>query len=397
MRIRRLFFYFFGFALIGFLLAPVGVQAVQAFQVTMTGTATFIPPSATPASGNFTCPQGTPAGWGTYTPSPLWSVQCGNCSAITTPTPTLTYPTGTASPIPTWNGTGTPYTFTPSPSPTVTVLPTVTPPTSQQITCASGHTGWTCAGVDYNTILYTCTNSNGTYCDNDTLPYSANSSLFPNVQIMFVTGNLHTGGGVNMSYWSYRSGSPAPTAFYIWDSVNLANYLYLPGSYWTSGGANYYWGGNAVGAVYYHTLINTGQIDYSGGQQTASGARVGINTKFYISVDPAAFTPTPTPTVTGTPLTPTITPTPFMDTGYCSTVAPPSSDFGFNLFIPIGEPNCDMGWNEFTVGTYVVPAAQICVQPSEFGVITLFGQPYEIGIFALAAAAAFFWRFFRTV
>jgi hypothetical protein len=102
------------------------------------------------------------------------------------------------------------------------------------------------------------------------------------------------------------------------------------------------------------------------------------------------------PVVLGGTATPVPTQAVF-DTGFCASVSPVVDGFGFDLFIPDGEPNCSMGWDEFGVGDYTIPAAQICLQPSQFGVIRLFGSDYEIGIYALAAAAAFYWRYFRTV
>jgi hypothetical protein len=93
----------------------------------------------------------------------------------------------------------------------------------------------------------------------------------------------------------------------------------------------------------------------------------------------------------------TATPAPY-DGGYCGSIAPAiSSGFGFDLFVPDGAPNCDLGWDEFGFDEYTVPAVQICLQPSEFGVVTLFGNSYEVGIYGLVAAAAFFYRFWRTI
>jgi len=82
---------------------------------------------------------------------------------------------------------------------------------------------------------------------------------------------------------------------------------------------------------------------------------------------------------------------------YCASVSPLDSGFGWDLFVDDGSPNCDMGWDAFDVLDYHVPTVQICLQPVRFGVIKLFSQSYEVGIFALAVAAAFFWRFWRTI
>ena len=95
---------------------------------------------------------------------------------------------------------------------------------------------------------------------------------------------------------------------------------------------------------------------------------------------------TPTPMSPGTPVV-----------SYCASVSPLDSGFGWDLFVDDGSPNCDMGWDAFDVLDYHVPTVQICLQPVRFGVIKLFSQSYEVGIFALAVAAAFFWRFWRTI
>jgi len=104
----------FGFAVLGFVSVPVMVQAADVFQVT--STATFIPPSPTPTQSNFVCPVGTPAGWGTYTPSALWMVECSSCGSVGTPTGTATLtPTATLAPL-----TATAQYLTGTPTATIT-------------------------------------------------------------------------------------------------------------------------------------------------------------------------------------------------------------------------------------------------------------------------------------
>ena len=49
-------------------------------------------------TNNYWCPSGLPAGWGTVTPEPWWSMNCGNCNLTLTPpaaTMTSIYPTPT--------------------------------------------------------------------------------------------------------------------------------------------------------------------------------------------------------------------------------------------------------------------------------------------------------------
>jgi hypothetical protein len=71
-------------------------------------------------------------------------------------------------------------------------------------------------------------------------------------------------------------------------------------------------------------------------------------------------------------------------------------DFGWDLFVNDGEPNCSVGWGEFTVADTTIPAVEICLQPVQVGVVKLFGVEYEMGIYFLALCAAFMWRYMRT-
>jgi len=133
------------FFFIGFLgLSPAGAMAVKSIQqATITATNTFIPPTPTATLAiNSTCPQGTPAGWGTYTPSPLWLLECGNCqSVVGTGTPTSTA-TPLYSPTPLiWYTTtsGTPY-LVASVTPTQTATPAGLPVHNVVMSCTAPNT-----------------------------------------------------------------------------------------------------------------------------------------------------------------------------------------------------------------------------------------------------------------
>jgi hypothetical protein len=90
-------------------------------------TATLEPLFKTPTvapTNDLSCPGALPSGWGTTTPGPMWSAQCGNCLLTLTP-----HPTGTPFPVPDWAQTATAAAYgtaTPGPSPTVAVIPAAT-------------------------------------------------------------------------------------------------------------------------------------------------------------------------------------------------------------------------------------------------------------------------------
>lgn len=377
MKIRSLLAYFVVCALIGaFFITPLFSAGASAWAQIMTPT--FIPPSVTPSPvTNFVCPVGTPAGWGTYTPSALWAVECGNCGSVTTSTPTA---------------------FVPTPNPTYSILtqaacqtaavggePCITPTPNITVTPAVSRTSTPVTGS------LTCVSAG---CIQDT-PYSvhkiynsvvASTAFDPSSLIVYV----YNGSTV---YVSYRS-------------VSVTGYNQQPvsGSYTLSG----LWAGYGIGTIgsasvggVSSPLNVTGSLNTSipittTGNKTAGFARVvpagmdifyqSFHWEIWLSTVPIPSTSTPSPTVT-----------PYSDLGFCSSVAPTIAEFGFNLFIPDGAVNCSMGWDEFGAGDFVVPAVQICFQPSRFGVIRLFNSDYEVGIFGLAAAAGFLWRFFRTV
>lgn len=70
------------------------------------------------------CPyQGTPVGYGTVTPDPLWLMMCARCMPSPTAWPTISFPTGTPAPV----GTGTPATPTSTATSTATSTPSGNP------------------------------------------------------------------------------------------------------------------------------------------------------------------------------------------------------------------------------------------------------------------------------
>jgi hypothetical protein len=348
-----------GFALIFF--SPVGVLARQ---VLATVTSTFIPPSPSPTPFDVSCPVGTPAGWGTYTPSPLWSVECGACAVIVTPTSTMT-----ASPVPTWSGTGTPP-ATASPTASPTVSPTASPIPEGGMGCIQ----------DANSI---CTSLDGgkhlhwewDLYNNDYHPAVVLRYALPSYSWLGRTGRLIVNGQVS-----------------ILDDSNILNNYEKKYRYFSNGISEQWYvivSGNTYDisidtpatflGTYYLTVAVQFYNEYADYASTK-----GFADLYAPYVSPPVSTPTPTPL-------------PPFDIGYCSSIAPPLSDFGFDLFVPDGEPYCELGWEAFKAGSVTMPKVKICFQPSAFGVITLFSYDYEVGTLGLAIAAAFIWRFMRTV
>lgn len=398
MKIKRLAVFLFACFVVGALLLPPVVTAGA--QALATVTRTFIPPSVTPTNYVKTCSIGTPSGWGTYTPSPLWGLECGACvSEFGTSTPTITPPP--------WLGTGTPPVgctpavggtpaVTGTPANSCYFLPTVTttPLSVGSISCDMSHTsvGFNCQQINSRTLKYSGMNYVAYPAGNHPLQVSFTSSVVgsftaysrlevltaPGLTFMYIGSNDNTADTTvttRMGNSNYIVGNLAilpMTRFYEnnpshADRVNVGIYdgeMIMPSNFW-------------------HTYqIVTGSL-YTYKSFYFEGSSAGSIT---ISIDPINNISTPSPTGT-----------PYFDTGYCSSVAPPLDDFGFDLFMPDGEVNCSMGWDSFEVGNNVVPAVQICFQPSLFGVIKMFGGEYEIGMLALAAAGAFIWRFMRTV
>lgn len=315
------------------LLAVLGVLSAQAApNLQVTETATWMPPTVTvtPTPLAFDCPEGTPVGWGTYTPSPLWWVECGDCAAIN---PTVT-PTGT---------------------------PPTPVPVTQVISCASDR----CYQVETNLLKF-----QGWAHDDTAARWSsnANTTLYARVEVLEAGTGGYTG--------DWASGSPPPNTFvyrYTWGP----EYLLVPPQITFETSPNIWVRAVDVGTydmTPFTVGVGFGEIYLWGGQYQ------GANTNYYVSTSPLPPIEEPEPVVS-----------------MCTAVSPPAADFGWDLFVPDGAPNCSMGWDEFSFLEYTIPAVQICLQPSRFGVVTLFGRAFEVGIFALAAAAAFFWRFWRTI
>lgn len=347
-------------------------------------------PSSTPKNTltptpTIDCPPGLPEGWGTYTPSPLWMLECEPCLNALTPTST-----GLPSVTPTHSGTGTPYpTFTP----TGTVTPTATP--QLDLISLNGSPFFDLIPINWVSVqtigdnTFTCQDmGNYIYCAGVITVYDPDPSQDDWLRVHVPI--------------------TAPETTPIYSSINLFGSMGWGNSLWAS---NDTYAGNGYARLYgnltsYNPFMypnNFFTMPFSGDpnglsnmilvlQHLGSAGNVWNGTftyEWYISPYPNLITPTPT-------TTPTVTPTIVNDLS-CGSVSTFDTGFDFELFIPDGEANCSMGWDEFGFLEYTVPAVQICLQPVQFGVIRMYGQDYEVGIYGLVGAVAFLYRFLKTI
>jgi len=347
-----------------FLFSYTGGVSVMAQVPTPSVTNTLIPPTVTSTPFNLLCPIGTPYGYGTYTPSPLWLLECGHCEGYVG-TPTATF---TPSPFPTWDGTGTP-----SPTVTVTSSPTVTPTSLPSlITFDEGYAETTASPyIEVNPLINSCFSVGGLYKCEGTVSGS----------------DYNFFSGVAGAILTFNSGYDVDTQLYFYWDMTVTNGLLLDPFALFHGTWDYVYSDNSsYSSLYPEYAEFTLQLKYSTGSDWTGG--FSFDYELYISASPIVSTPTPVVTPTLNPLLPH---------SYCASLAPPEVDFGFDLFVEDGEANCDFGWDEFGVGEYTMPAVQTCLQPVQVGVVRLFGTDYEMGLIFLAVAVAFIYRYARTV
>jgi len=351
---------------------PVG--ASDLFQVTETLTATPSPaPTVTPTPtidfANDNCPAGGVIGLGTYTPSPLWFLECEQCL---TPWGWTPEPTATTTPLiqPTHDGTGTPVaTWTPEATLTPSVTPTPTaaapgPVPYDDRMYFTNAVNMTCLQVDWSHV--SCTIDYMSPPDGDTGSVKLNGKGANDYTPVIITYDIDIDWTADPPCGSYG------TRFSFWDGFN---YEFsgvghvdlehtLPLAYW---GASISFGEISNYCTDIHYMTGTLEIYLQG------------------------YQPAPEPT-------PTPAPTPLPSAGYCGSISnDQDTGFGFDLFVPDGVMNCGGGWDEITILDKTIPAVEICFQPSQFGVIELFGNDFEVGTIALVAAAAWIWRNLRTV
>jgi hypothetical protein len=280
---------------------------------------------------------------------------CGQCltqvSAGGTFTPTA------------WSGTGTPPA-----SPTPSIINPVITYTSKLIARTNGDspsvgtTGYT-GGLNCSTLVNGGLSCSGSYSWTDISQFTDYA-----VDIVFLSSQP-----VKM-YW-LASGV-----------IDLGAYGRFPNASTWQVNAGYYSGYND----YYGALVD-GQLHVTNGNDDKTLEFIlnggGVNNLNSLTVN-IALAPSPDFTIAPTP-----TPAP---ASYCSTLAG-DPGFGWDVFTDDGAPNCSIGWDGFTLGSVSVPSARICLQPVRVGHVEVFGFTFYLDVLLLAGAAAFFWRFWRTI
>lgn len=316
------------------------------------------------------CPGGTPVGWGTFTPSPLWLLECGDCFAPGTSTPTVTatfdatsYPTQFFETATSQYLTGTP-TFTPTPLGICSSLPSVLIGTSaSNFIYNNTHL---VTGLNYNHFILDYQSYHTFGAVGNRISASGNF-IVRCLSYSWASDDPYWGGGGKSTCGDFNAGWFVTAMYTDFGSCTLA-------------GSDFYCSASSNG----YFQIDIMESGYGYPHKTTVSADLIVST-------------TPNCANTVTPSPPTATP----GASYCAVVPcavdDPGMGFGFDLFTSTGEKDCSMGWDAFQVASYSVPKVTICFQPVEVGTVTLFGYSFNLGYIALALAAGFLWRFFRTV
>lgn len=338
-------------------------------------------PTASPTM-DFSCPGSlSPEGYGVVTPSAFWLLNCGHC-----------LPTGTAEPS-----------VTPRPSATVSGPDlqltanswlTASPTASQVVPTATLEVLPTIAATPIpplGNFRVWVDNSGASPFDQSSV-----SCVFHGADGHTTTINLLSGVQREVVYPAYGEchiTAVSHGGWWGWEAITIY-FRDLPQG-WTASGIVHNW---QFSQGYYDVPVFgtrdeqnasfTVQVD--GANQDPRTVTLDLAFEILASAQPEP-SPTPSPT-----------PGPASYGGYCSGINQHSyDDFGFDLFQDDGPPNCDMGWvsRDFGTGedTYHLPGVRICLQPSRFGVIRLFGENYEMGTIAIVMAVALAYRFIRTM
>jgi len=355
------------------LLASLFFVGRASAQTETPGTPTLTPVPLTPTSTPDLsyCPEGLPEGWGTVTPSYLWMDTCQACLDVLTPADT-----------PTPQPSVTPGGPTLTPSPTVTVSPTPPagvfyPPNNLMIGDLYGCGAFGCDANSW-TFDYSC------------VDYGSSMTCLVDWMAVDGRGDYDMWGGLGMGVTA-----PVQGTTYYFGSKEMApgvhiydRYVYQPVPYELST-----WGYLAQGSDPH--LVNTVYDPYNGGlglwlftvggQGTWTGQMCLFMSTSEITDFSSCEAGTPTPYPTSVPLT-------------CGSVGSedPNYGFSFEIFVPDGPMTCG-GWAETGVGDNFLPPFELCFQPSQFGVVRLFAVEFELGTLAVIAAAAWIWRYLRTV
>ena len=352
-------------AFLFFLASSVNASALAVETATPTPTITTKPliilSTPTPFDLSSDCPEdGIVDGWGTVTPSALWSAYCSQC--IVTP-----YWTSTAKPAPTWDGTGTPPpTETPTLSPSATFTPS---PTSDGgdyylVSCSVSisQVGNGCGVAVDNSICELQNNDKTCHCLVDASTSSDGE------------GGTHSCRfGVNVdterSDW-YNAAS------HIWWTSNVSSFNSWTDykSIWTRADGTYY--------------VDTGEVDarqtmgyrYQIYNDADTGGQMSVSGDAYISTDGSIVsTPTPSPTPDG---------------NFCDTVQDENDTdpvFGYTG-IEYGAMYCadllPFDISILGVDMSIPHFAHICLQDVSIGTGTMFGMSIDLDVALFVAGVA---------
>lgn len=288
----------------------------------------------TPTALSFECPLNQPIGYGAVTPSYLWLSSCSQCLAyVGTSTPRAT---------PTIDLTTT---ATPNLTPTATALP------GDLLFISHSTANYTYTAIDSDTSV--CDVSAGTTTKSVTCTGTITGRDLTNV----IAGKIR-------HVFQFRSAvAQGTTLYYTLDanSFSGSEVVYEPAK---SGSINL---GSGTTEIY----IDVNQtIPYTGGMSLSYTAT-------FSNYEGASN-----------------------NLSYCGVINGGldfNSGFSFELFRPIGNSNCAIGWAETKVLSYTLPAFRICLQPVLIGYVELFGYSFQGGTLALAAVAAFSFRFLKVI
>ncbi|MDP1713931.1 MAG: hypothetical protein Q8L41_04230 [Anaerolineales bacterium] len=362
--------------------SQVSADLLQQITATVTGYPMF--PSVTPEpTKNFTCPVGTPVGWGTVTPDPYWNLYCGVCAPVGTPGAT-----GTPFPVSTFMipltqtseaiyGTGTPY-----PTATITVTSTVSPaPTSASALLNLYSITRTNTGSPYITL----NGSSYSSCEptGSSNTYSCSGYLFGN------DSNGVIGGSLQANHWVDPLIASGFQTIYYWFQI-IPDAGNTTGDSVMGGVSKPGWSGSGSVSFQFNANAN---FRVSNNSSTGRVGGFGFTYQLYISAYPLMLTPSPTVTPTGTP------------GGYCSVVEGVPSDGGSEFVLPVpilGQVTCPVDFVGLDVPLYGVfglpdlhiPALRVCFQDVDFGILTYYDVSLDVNYLAFILAAALIVRMF---
>jgi len=350
---------------------PASVARADTFTVTPSPTFHSLFPSATPGPGIFSCPLGTPIGYGTVTPDAAWELLCAQCLGTSTLQFTSTAVQNNLT------QTAVALTGTVTPSPTVTPSVTPSPVVTANPAFYLDFGGHWFGGYNTPYIIYAPTMTH-TQVNAATIKFDGSVAVTDNSEVFagsfyFENFAVAYGGGCWYTYTFYYSFS---------GDNDLALY---------NGG----------------TLLGTGSV--SGSFQSMAWSCGGGAADLYVRYEdpgpanmPGTYAKVYTLTISMAPIAPPVTPTPTPGSSYCSAVADGGGAGGDPFILPDitgGEPVCSNGVGGFIIPfswfgiigidlpDLVVPKLTVCYIPTSFGHIVLAYNDIDLDAIAFIMGA----------